>query len=52
MLEKVYIFKHAFPFLPERTGPLPGILLFYGSFCAKRGPGALLPASFLWDMSF
>mgnify|MGYP002508580055 CR=1 FL=1 len=22
------------------------------SFCAKRGPGALLPASFLWDMSF
>ena len=30
--------------LPERTGPLPGILPFYGNFCAKRGTGASLPS--------
>ena len=46
------IFKQALPILPERTELLPGILLFGGDLGAKRGPGASLPASFLWDMSF
>lgn len=44
LLEKVYIFKQVFPILPERTGPLPGILLFCGNFGAKRGTGASLPS--------